>query len=149
MTGSEYVLTLFVLLAYKSLIIIAGLIIIYLGYCFLITAYEKAEDKNTKNDETALKQKKIIQSGWIFAIFGAGIHIYIMLWHAIDSDVKNACKIVSEKGGFTKEVELILEKVINQEQVNEKERQVLSKNLKKKTLEQEDTYYHECNNYNN
>jgi hypothetical protein len=118
-----------------------------LGYCFLITAYEKAEKENDK--EAAPKQNKFILTGAIFAFFGACILIYLMLWHGIDSDVKNAREIVSGKSGFTKEVELILEKVINQEQVNEKERHVLSEILKKKNLEQEETYYHECNNYNN
>lgn len=147
MHGSEYVLILFVLLAYKSLIIVAGLVIIYLGYCFLITAYEKAEKENDK--EAAPKQNKFILTGAIFASFGAGVLICSMLQGVQGIDIQKTREIVSEKSGFTKEVELILEKVINQEQVNEKERQVLSEILKKKNLEQEDAYYHECNNYNN
>ena len=66
MSESEYVLTLFVLLAYKSNII-AGLVIIYLGYCFLITAYEKAEKENDK--EAAPKQIKVIWTGAILLLW--------------------------------------------------------------------------------
>lgn len=136
---SEYVQVLIVLFFYKSLIIVAGLVIIYLGYCFL--TYESDKNKE-KMDGVNLGQRIIV--GAIFVI----VSLIIVL--KLDSiDIEKTREIVSRKSGFTKEVELIFEKVINQEQVNEKERQVLSEILKKKNLEQEDTYYHECNNYNN
>lgn len=113
MSGSEYVLTLFVLLAYKSLIIIAGLVIIYLGYCFLITAYEKAEKENDK--EAAPKQNKVIWTGAIFASFGAGILISLIFWHGIDRDIKKAHKFSSEQNRHLKETKSISEKIIEQE----------------------------------
>lgn len=106
MSGSEYVLTLFVLLAYKSLIIVAGLVIIYLGYCFLNTAYEKSN-----NNETTPKPKKFIVTGAIFAFFGAGILICSMLQGI---DIEKAHKVTSGQNKLLNETEPISGKVIEQ-----------------------------------